>query len=225
MKSILSLLFFLSSICGFSQELISSELLPCSIYWEDIYRERIASQRFSHDTLYLEVNLSANCAVQFKPTLKSSNDSLFIELKNTSEIYDACNCCYTMLFTITGVQNSSFKLFINNKEFIFSKSKYIDIPPRNIPKELLKNEFTIDSLKKGYWKIEGIKGNYHIVFFGNEPSKENEPIWIKSFNKKGELTSVSVAAEKPTDHYSIGINLRMYEQILNEIAAEEQTTK
>lgn len=225
MKLIPSLLFFLSFSCSFSQELISSELLPCSNYWEDIYRERIASQRFSQDTLYLEVNLSANCAARFKSALKSTNDSLFIELKNISEIYDACNCCYTMLFTLTEMQDSIFTLFIDRQEFRFSKSRYIDVPPRNIPKELLRNKLTKDGLKVGYWKIKGHNGNYYHVFYGDDPSQDDNPLWVKSFNKKGELTSISVRAGKPTDHYSIYVNLRKYEEILKEIVMEEQTTK
>ncbi|WP_341905006.1 hypothetical protein [Fluviicola taffensis] len=225
MKLIFSVFLILACTNCFSQKLVSSQLLPCYAFGEVIFKERIASQRFSYDTLYLEINLSANCAAQFKSTLKSTNDSLFIELKNISEIYDACDCCYTMLFTITEMQDSIFKLFIDQQEFRFSKSKYIDVPPRNIPKELFKNELTKDGLKVGYWKIKGQNGNYYNVFYGNDPNQDDNPLWVKSFNKKGELTSISVRAGKPTDHYSINVNLRKYEEILNETIMEEQTTK
>jgi hypothetical protein len=215
MKPILSLLFLLALTNCFSQKLISSRLLPCNNYAENIYRKRIASQRLSHDTLYLEINFEANCSADLERSLRSISDSLFIDLEDVTEIHAACNCCYSMLFTITGIQDSKYKLFVNNREFKFSKSKYIDVPPRNIPKKLLKNELTADSLKVGYWKIKGKKGNYYIAFYGNGSSKNNYPIWIKYYNKKKEVTDVSVKSEEEED-YSIGINPRMYEEILKE---------
>ena len=212
MKSILSLLFLLAFASCFSQKLVSYKLLPCSNYWEDTYKERIASQRFSHDTLYLEISIKANCDVDLKPTIQSKRDSLFIDLKNVSQVYALCECCYTMLFTITGVQNPSFTLFVNNKEFRFCQSKYISVPPRNIPKELLKNELTIEDLKKGYWKTKLDHGNYDIEYYGSEPSKDRYPLWSKAFNKKGELTAVTISIEG----YLIDVSPRMYEEILKE---------
>jgi hypothetical protein len=214
MKSVVYLLFLFAFNYCFSQNLISSKLLPCNNYWEDIFRERIAVQKFSGDTLYLEVNLKANCSADLKPVFKSISDSLFIDLKDISEIHTACNCCYSMLFTIANIRNNSFKLFLNNQEFTYSKSKYLAVPPRNIPKELLKNEFTADGLKIGYWKTKVDKGNYYIEYYGNKPSKNQYPLWIKSFNKNGEVTSIIVTEVK--DEYLIDVNLRMYEEILRE---------
>lgn len=221
MKSILSLFFALALTSCFSQKLVSSKLLPCNHFSEDVFRERIASQRFSQDTLYLELNFSANCDADLKPTLKSVSDSLFIDLKDISQIHAACNCCYSMLFTIAGISNPSYTLFVNNREFTFSKSRYIDVPPQTIPKELLRNELTADGLKVGYWKIKGQKDSYHHVFYGNKPLKDNQPLWIKSFNRKGELTSVGVSIVKPSETYSIDIPITLYEHILKENPAQQ----
>lgn len=214
MKSVIYILFIFAFTDCFSQNLISSKLLPCNNYWEDIYRERIAIQKFSNDTLYLEINFKANCSADLNPVFKSISDSLFIDLKNISEIYAACDCCYSMLFTITNISNTSYRLFVNNQEFTYSKSKYLAVPPRNIPKELLKNEFTADGSKIGYWKTKVDNGNYYIEYYGDRPSKDQYPLWIKSFNKKGEVTSITVTEAK--NEYLIDVNPRIYEEILRE---------
>lgn len=217
MKSILNLLFLLAFTSCFSQKLVSYKLLPCHAIGEVTLRERIASQMVSQDTLYLEINFSDNCDVDLKPIFHSGKDSLFIDLKNVSDIYAACDCCYSMLFTIAGVPDSSFTLILNNKELKFSKSQYIDVPPRTIPKEWCKNEVNSDGLKIGYWKTRSKKtGNTYIFYYGDGSKRGNPVLWGKVYSKKGRLTSVSVTIEEGSESYLYDIGLRMYEQILQE---------
>lgn len=213
MKSFLSLLFLIAFTQCFSQQLVSSELLPCNNDAEDIYRERISAQRWSNDTLYLEINIKANCASELIPELKNINDSLIISIKNSSKIYAACNCCYTMHLVVTNeIQNKVFKLLVNKKELKFSKSRYIDVPPPYISEEWLKNEFTSHGLRKGYWKTKEDKGNYRIDFYGDEPSKDGYPVWSKSFNKKGAVLTVTVSE----GNYFIDVNIKKYKEIIQE---------
>ena len=218
MKSLLALSIFFFSVNGISQKLVSSKLLPCNNYADDIYRERISSQRLSNDTLYLEIDFIHNCSVELAPEMQAKGDSLFINLKNVSEVYAACICCYSMLLTIAEMKDSSYNLIINDTPFLFSRSKYIDVPPGNIPKKELKNQISKNGLRIGYWKIKNKlqPGSYHISYYGFEPDSVNHPLWIKSFNKKNELISVSVQIIKPTDRYMIYIDLKKYEEILLE---------
>jgi hypothetical protein len=222
MKSILSLLFLLACTNYFSQKLVLSRLLPCNIFGEVIFKERIASQRFSNDTLYLEINLSANCAAQFKSTLQSNNDSIFIELKNISETHDACDCCYTMLFTIAEVQNPSYTLFINDKQFKFSKSRYIHFPPLYIPENLVKNESDASGNKIGYWLVKPANGKFYFSYYGDGTYPENKPQWTKCFSKTNELENVSVLLDNGFTHH---FEKNQYERIIEQITAEEQTSK
>ncbi|MGV3609842.1 MAG: hypothetical protein ACO1N0_02765 [Fluviicola sp.] len=217
MKFFLSLLFLLAFANCFSQKLVSSKLLPCHAIGEVTLRERIASQTFSHDTLYLEINFTHNCDIDLEPSLHAGNDSLFIDLKNVSNIYAACNCCYSMVFTIAGVTDSSYKIFVNDREFHFSKSRYVDVPPRNIPKEWCKNEINSEGLKIGYWKTRIKKtGNTHLFYYGDGSKKDNPILWGKVYSKKGVLTSVAITIEEGSESYLYDIGLRMYEQILQE---------
>ena len=219
MKPILSLLFLLALANCFSQKLVSSKLLPCYAMGEVIFKERIASQRMSQDTLFLEVNLSAYCDVDLKATLQSSHDSLFIDLKNVAEVFSICDCCYTMLFTITEVQNPSFTLFINNKKFKFSKSRYADFPPLQIPENLVKNESDASGKKIGYWGIKTKNGNYYLCYYGDGTSPDNEPLWKKCFSKKNQLDYVEVLLDSGETH---SFDTIQYERIMKEIAVEEK---
>lgn len=218
MRSRLFLIIFFFVSNGFSQQLVSYKLLPCHNYAEDIYRERISSQKLSNDTLYLEIDLIHNCSAQLEPEMHTNGDSLFINLKNVSDVYATCICCYSMLLTITEMENSTYNLIIDSTQFLFSSSKYIDVPPRNIPKKELKNQISKNGLRIGYWKNKSKiqPGSYYISYYGAEPDSINHPLWIKSFNKKNELISVSVEIIKPTDRYMIYIDLKKYEEILLE---------
>jgi hypothetical protein len=222
MKSILSLLYFLSFTYCFSQELLSSKLLPCNeTIGQDLYNRRIISQKLSHDTLFLEVGFVHNCAAILKSELKVNNNSLFLNLENVSEAYEACNCCYTMLFTIIDVPNSSYKLFIDSTEYKLSKSKYIDFPPREISKKLLKNETNAEGKKIGYWKIKTQHG-FTISYYGDGSAYNNRSLWKKEYKTKNELVSVSILRIRPDviESYNAEIDKDFYLKIIAEIENE-----
>ena len=222
MKSIFGVFLILACTNCFSQKLVSSRLLPCNkTIGQDIYNRRIISQKLSHDTLYLEVGFVHNCAAILESELNVSNDSLFLNLENVSEAYAACNCCYTMLFILIDVPNSSYKLFIDSAEYKFAKSKYIDFPPREIPKKLLKNKTNDEGKKIGYWKIK-TKHGFLISYYGDGSTLNNSALWIKKLNTKNEVASVSILRITPDvkESYNAVLDKDFYLKILAEIENE-----
>lgn len=222
MKSAAFLICILILSNGFSQKLIGYKLLPCQeAIGHNIYKDRIISQTCSGDTLLLEIGFTQNCAAELSPSLTSRNDTLFLELSNISEIYAACNCCYTMLLFILDTSGHAYKLFVNETEFPYSKSRYIDFPPREVSKKLLKNETNPNGQKIGYWKTE-TKNGYSISYFGNGSTYKNHPVWRKSFNSKGELREVGifkVALDETNEIYYMVIEVEEYLKVITEIEA------
>ena len=223
MKSAAFLICILILSNGFSQKLIDYKLLPCNeIVGHHLYRNRIISQTKSGDSLILEIGFIANCAIEFSPTLSSRNDTLFLDLTNISEIYAACDCCYNMLFYIADTtDNSSYNLLVNKEEFKFSKSRYIDFPPREVSKKLLKNQTNKEGKRIGYWKVK-TKNGYYIAYYDNGSTYQNHPVWKKGFNSKNELTGVGifkVAKDGTNEIYYTVVETEEYLSIIAEIEA------
>lgn len=222
MKSAAFLICILVLSNGFSQKLIGYKLLPCKeAIGHNIYKDRIISQTCSGDTLLLEIGFTQNCAAELSPALTSHNDTLFLELPNISEAYSACDCCYTMLLSIFDTSGHAFKLFVNETEFPYSKSRYIDFPPREVSKKLLKNETNPNGQKTGYWKTE-TKNGYAISYFGDGSTYKNHPVWRKSFNSENELTGINifkVALDETNEIYSMAFDAEEYLKIITEIEA------
>ncbi len=222
MKHLLLSILFLQLFTSNAQELVSFKILPCKeAIGHNIYQNRIISQIRSGDTLLLEIEFIANCAVELSPTLSSRNDTLFLELTNVSEIYAACDCCYNMLLSIFDPSGKSYKLFVDETEFPYSKSRYIDFPPREIPKKLLKNKTDKEGKRIGYWKTE-TKNGYSIAYFGNGSTYKNHPVWRKNFNAANELTGVNifkVARDGTMEIYYMVVETEEYLRIITEIEA------
>lgn len=195
--------------------------MPCDEpIGHDIYNRRIVSQKSSHDTLILEVSFVHNCAAELEAELKATNDSLFINLENVSEVYAACNCSYSMFFMLTEVQDSCFKLFVDSTAYKFSKSKYINFPPNKINKKLLKNKTNSDGKKIGYWKIK-TKYGVIISYYGDGSTFNNYSLWRKKLNKKNEVVSVSILkiTPDPMESYHMILERDSYLKIISEIEA------
>ncbi len=223
MKSAAFLIGVLILSNGFSQKIIESKLLPCKgEIGSNIYRDRIISQTRFGDSLLLEIGFIANCAVEFSPVLTSKSDTLFLELTNVSEAYAMCDCCYNMLFYILDTTDySSHKLFVNQKEFKLSKSRYIDFPTNEkISRKLLKNETNAQGLKVGYWGHK-TKHGYYIYYYGDGSVVKNYAVWEKFFNDKKELETVSILLITPdiTESYYVTLGKKHYLEIVAEIEA------
>lgn len=215
-------ILFLQLFTSKAQELVNFKILPCKeAIGHNIYKDRIISQTCSGDTLLLEIGFTQNCAAELSPALTSHNDTLFLELPNISEAYAACDCCYTMLLSILDTSGHAFKLFVNETEFPYSKSRYIDFPPREVSKKLLKNETNPNGQKIGYWKTE-TKNGYTISYFGNGSTYKNHPVWRKSFNSEDELTGINifkVALDETNEIYSMAFDVEEYLKVITEIEA------
>lgn len=222
MKTILLIIGIIFSPGVFSQKLIGSKLLPCKqAIGHNIYRNRIISEERSGDSLVLEIGFVHNCSAVFAPALTSRNDSLFIELPNISEVYAACDCCFSMLFYISGMADRPYTLFVDSTEFVYSKYRYIDFPPNEkIPENQLKNERNMAGKRIGYWKVEFEK-RYSISYYGDGSTPNNLSIWRKSFNAENKLEGFSMLKITPdiTESFHMSFDAEEYLRILAEIEA------
>ncbi len=222
MKSAAFLICALILSNGFSQKLIDYKLLPCKeAIGSNIYKDRIISQTRSGDSLFLEIGFTHNCAAEFSPSLTSRHDTLFLELPNISEASAGCTCCFTLLLSVFDTSGKSYKLFVDETEFPYSKSRYIDFPPREIPKKLLKNKTDKEGKRIGYWKVE-TKNGYSIYYFGDGSTYKNHAVWRKNFNSANELTGVhifKVARDGTMEIYYMVIETEKYLEIITEIEA------
>jgi hypothetical protein len=84
-----------------------------------------------NDTLLLQLGLVRNCEFQTSPKLSMRQDTLFVELENSSERFAACECYFELNIRAVGITDSAFKSIFSyqNKrqvEFIPYPRKFIE---------------------------------------------------------------------------------------------------
>lgn len=107
--AVLGLILMLNNVSA--QQLVSHNLSDCDNNSEPSYiRKRIVNKVMNSDTLMLKIAFAKNCCIQANPLLELKNDTLFLEIKNTSDLMCACNCCFTLDLKVLGVANTNFTL-------------------------------------------------------------------------------------------------------------------
>lgn len=187
---------------------------------EYMYTNRLISKSIVNDTLHLELGLVRNCA--FKPSveLNSSADSLIIEIKNVSEMWMGCICCFEMTVMAVGVKDTSFTLiqkylfedftkegFIEYEAYSEVKSysnKFIFPSLAEIESATPDNQMVNDSLKIGAWHIMDTVSNVlkaKALFFIDGDGKSRTK-WYATYDKKGEITEVCAFTGIDSEGYS-----------------------
>ena len=211
MKHLFLILFLLQFFSANAQKLVSFEVLPCKeTIGLNFYRNRLITKFQNHDTLYLQISFVANCGILYKGNLENKKDSVLLSFENISEGYEACNCLFLMDIIISEVSDSSPCIYIDNKEYSFSK-KYVDLPPETIRKKEIKNRINQDGLKIGLWKTSSNTGSYAISFYENGIA-----LWKKTYSSNGKLSGVQVRFQFEDEATNYSIGPEEYEKMIRE---------
>lgn len=131
---ILLFLFLTVISCSNNKEisLVSYELSACDVDADIRFiKPKIISNSIKNDTLFLTVNILANCGGIYDANVNKSSDTLIINLKEgfiekvklESGEYEesvavmGCNCCFNIYFKITGLKLEPKLIKINDRLF------------------------------------------------------------------------------------------------------------
>jgi len=219
MKKVTVLFLLLSiSLNSVSQTIVKKHLSACDRNSIPHYlRNRIVSKRMSYDTLYLTIGFTGNCSIQLQPKLTGTNDTLFLELTNVSEIYAMCDCCFEVELTVTGVPDTNFVLIYPHHYSFFDKNMIeIDTVLNEILSEQSNkfifpleaefrnvntfNQLTPEGLRTGLWyKYDTTKVGFRKVitikyasFFEPPKAGKEKAIWSVHLKEDGTVIGMSV---------------------------------
>ena len=232
MKQFLFILFILSSGISPAQELVETSLSSCdSKSYPEYIRDRLISKELKSDTLILKLGLVLNCCPSPKPSLTFKNDTLFIQITDTSHIFCACECCFELQLKATGIPDTNFILIqqfeasdLTNKGFVdwteyrelkHHKNKYIFPDLEEINSFTLFNQTNEDGLKIGLWNIyyENSEKIRYKAYYSIESSKEATVLWSIMYNLDGEIIEVCAKTGK---NESTCVEGDVYRELMNE---------
>jgi len=222
MKIHLSILFLMQLFSTGAQKLVRFETIQCKdpIVYFQIIHNRLISQKIQGDSLTFTIGFTHNCAFDPKePVFSLKNDSLYLQTNGLSESYAACECYFTMNFTLAEMADTIKTLIVDQQPLIRVKSKYIDFPKDEpIAKKLIKNKTDKQGRKVGYWIYRNQYGVYSIANYGDGSNYKNHFLWKKTFlDTTKELMSIDLYCPENT---LISIDKPQYVKILSEIAIE-----
>lgn len=240
MKQITFILLQFIIVNSIAQNIVDLDVSSCDMdsQPEYIYKNRLISKSIINDTLNLHIGVVQNCDFNPKIGLFMNEDSLIVQIENTSEFWAACECCYELVINATGIKDTNFVLMreykvINSDENNEGKKikKYAEIKHyRNkfifptlseIMDSVSKNRYQNDSLKVGYWSsyYEGTKKLKTKVFYFINSQGESQTNWYAIFDKNQKLTEVCkiIGADSKGISHSFCLTGNQYRRyILNE---------
>lgn len=193
MKYFFNILFVLVNMTSNAQEVVSFNLSDCdSDSFVDLIRRRIVSKKVENDTLNLRIGFNENCCIEPKPVIRKSNDTLFLNIENTSNTYCACDCCYEMELKIANVDDTNFVLIWDGYK-VNTQSKYPKLPHEyNIDSNTPTNRFNKDNIKVGLWIEQKESGRKYEIYYYEEPTNKEIVKWVRQYNNDGELQEVTI---------------------------------
>jgi len=195
MKKILKILFLLNIWLAHSQEVANSRLSDCDVStFLELVRPRIAKREILNDTLFMTIGFKENCCIEPQPQLKKSNDTLYLIKNDISDLWCACDCCFELDLKITGISDTNFILIVDNIEYKTRSSNRVKLPDEYVfDKKTLINQVNENNLKIGLWRTYFENSNkIKIEEYFSEEWKEPIRVWYKTYDKKGNLTSVGI---------------------------------
>lgn len=201
MKYTVNIMLILACLVSNAQELASYKLSDCdSDSYVELMRRRIVSKEIKGDTLTLKLGFTENCCLSPKPTIQSSNDTLFLSMENVSDLYCACDCCFEMETIVLNVKDTNFVLMWGEYE-VKTQSKYPKLPHEYIIDENTPiNKLNSDSLKVGLWnKYVESSGRKYEIFYDLNPTEKAIILWTRVYDKNGKLLEIGVKKERSGD--------------------------
>jgi hypothetical protein len=195
MKYIIEISFLLIWSLTHSQELASFKLSECDAGSNiDLLRRRIISKELSADTLRINIGFIENCCLSPKPSIKNSNDTLYLSMENSSDIWCACDCCFEMTLVISNIADTNFTLMWGEYE-VKAQSKYPKLPHEYIfNSNTPTNQLNDRDIKVGLWYkySDQSPGRKYEIFYDETPDEKAVTKWIRVYNKDGELMEISI---------------------------------
>lgn len=193
-----------------AQRVESVRLSPCDIDSDPdyLYRNRLISKEMNHDTCVLHIGIVRNC--EFSPTIEAhfAADSLILLITNKSELWAACECCFEMNITLTGITNSIFNVYRqlsngNAAEFKTYSNKYIFPTPEEIEHIAYNNAYFNDSVKVGGWITyhENSKKINYKSYFEIDSTGKSQLKWYIRYSKSGEIEEICASLGMDSEGY------------------------
>ena len=233
MKSLLIILFTVCGISSFCQKVVDYNMSSCDKSVDtDYLKNRLVNLERIADTTVIKIGLVENCELIPQFNLSLSQDTLYISITNTSDLFAACSCCFEFEIKAVGIEDTNFTLIhkyqttevadygfrevekeevleIDDNKFIFPSLTELNPISEH-------NQFTSDSSKVGIWykyfdesdKVEQ-KSFYYIDEEGN-----SKPKWFVTFNEQNEILKVCVSVKKGILTYNDCVTGEEYLQMM-----------
>jgi hypothetical protein len=215
------LLYFVFGFNCLSQRVIDTQISGCDTKSDSEYiRNRLIAKELKQDTLTLNLGLVLNCCVTPNPSVTFINDTLFLQIRNDSDIWCACNCCFELTITIKGIPDTMFTLiqrvetreFVNNavekrslnQELKQHRNKYIFPDPDEIGTFNGVNQRNSDGEKIGRWNEKKNNDVKHTIYYAINQYEKSVPLWWMMQDNSGDL--IEICAKKGSSSICIDAN-------------------
>ncbi|WP_103071626.1 hypothetical protein [Aquimarina sediminis] len=126
MHNIVFTLLIITSSLAFGQKvrLTNFKSTNCDEETDAFYaKNRIISQPIKKDTLFIKIATTANCCTSFIPSIHFEKKILKLSYEEYGE-YCNCICYYEFDYTITGIKEKEYSVYLNDKKIEYSAEKY-----------------------------------------------------------------------------------------------------
>ncbi len=196
-------MFFLFSLSlfshGFAQNqgkdtvrLVHWDALDCDNTY-DSYRikNRISNVEKSGDLIKITINFSENCCAEFDPAINFVDNKLYLlPFTKKSDVYCACDCCFSIEYDISGLNDKNFEIYFKDKKVEYSENYYDTISPsfETFQDEII-NRTNKYGFMEGKWMsfYDDCSINSIRVFPPSVLYFEAYPLWTKLFYQNGKL--------------------------------------
>lgn len=208
-QSLLTFIFLSFGWITFSQDIVSYEISACDRFGQVEYmrENRLIDKSFVEDTLHLKLGVVRNCHFDPKITATFKPDSLLLDLRNTSELFAACQCYYEIRMDIVEIKDTNFNLYclaehitfsergmeelIQIKEIFPFRSKYIFPKLSEIALSEPKNQFNAEGLTVGIWQIiTDNQDKINLAFYEEDSTGEVYVKWHARLDLDGNIEQI-----------------------------------
>lgn len=233
-RSLLIFIFLLFGWITFSQDIVSYEISACGRFSHVEYRHenRLIDKSFVRDTLHLKLGVVRNCHFDPKLSVTCKPDSLLLDLRNTSELFAACQCYYEIRIDIVEIKDTNFNLYcladqiqfsekgmeelVEIKEIFPFSNKYIFPKPSEIALSEPKNQYNAEGLTIGIWQINtDNQDKIDLAFYEEDSTGEVYVKWYARLDLEGNIEQVC-AHDQDQKNISTCISGEDYLQLMAE---------
>lgn len=181
----------------FSQKIEMFSMSSCDNKGRNIafINERIVEYKHSSDTLTVVLDVVANCAIDPSPKIKFKKGILNIDLNNTSDIVEMCECCFELRFVITEVDSfNTAVIYLGEKILKFNENRLIPLPDEYVITDTTHfNQLNENGLKVGFWKEKLYDKKIERLTFYKVVDDKSVFMWSKVVDiETKQLKSVSI---------------------------------